>query len=171
VTPATSATLPDLGVAVDNIVGIVVSPTAGLQLIGSDGGVFSFGDGVNHGSLPASGYRRQYCRRRTELRVPNAVDGPVPVAGPQVEVPAGDERERRARLQLKVLGISSMVTVVRRSSTVGPTDRPPPELVGVEAEDPHGVKAEDPAEVLLRHPPNTWRRINRWTGAAPSRCG
>jgi hypothetical protein len=48
--------LPDLGVAVDNIVGIVVSPdSGGYNLIGSDGGVFSFGDAVNHGSLPGLG--------------------------------------------------------------------------------------------------------------------
>ena len=48
--------LPDLGVAVDNIVGIVVSPdSGGYNLIGSDGGVFSFGDADNMGSLPGLG--------------------------------------------------------------------------------------------------------------------
>jgi hypothetical protein len=34
-------------------VGIVVSPDShGYNLIGSDGGIFSFGDAVNKGSLP-----------------------------------------------------------------------------------------------------------------------
>ena len=48
--------LPSLGVAVDDIVGIVVSPDSrGYNLIGSDGGVFSFGDALNQGSLPGLG--------------------------------------------------------------------------------------------------------------------
>ena len=48
--------LPSLGVAVDNIVGIVVSPDSrGYNLIGRDGGVFSFGDAFNEGSLPGLG--------------------------------------------------------------------------------------------------------------------
>ena len=48
--------LPTLGVAVGNIVGIVVSPDSlGYNLIGSDGGVFSFGDSTNIGSLPGLG--------------------------------------------------------------------------------------------------------------------
>ncbi len=48
--------LPSIGVAVDDIVGIVVSPDGrGYNLIGSDGGVFSFGDAANLGSLPGLG--------------------------------------------------------------------------------------------------------------------
>ena len=48
--------LPRLGVGVDDIVGIVVSPDSrGYNLIGSDGGVFSFGDATNTGSLPGLG--------------------------------------------------------------------------------------------------------------------
>ena len=48
--------LPALGVAVDDIVGIVVSPDSrGYNLVGSDGGVFSFGDATNLGSLPGLG--------------------------------------------------------------------------------------------------------------------
>jgi hypothetical protein len=48
--------LPGLGVGVDNIVGMVVSPDSkGYNLIGSDGGVFSFGDAANKGSLPGLG--------------------------------------------------------------------------------------------------------------------
>jgi hypothetical protein len=46
--------LPDLGVTVDNTVGLVVSSdSGGYNLIGRDGGVFSFGDVLNRGSLPA----------------------------------------------------------------------------------------------------------------------
>jgi cell wall-associated NlpC family hydrolase len=48
--------LPSLGVNVNDVVGIVVSPDSrGYNLIGSDGGVFSFGDAVNKGSLPGLG--------------------------------------------------------------------------------------------------------------------
>ena len=55
-TPRSFGDLPSLGVAVDNIVGIVVSPDSrGYNLIGSDGGVFSFGDAFNEGSLPGLG--------------------------------------------------------------------------------------------------------------------
>jgi hypothetical protein len=43
-------------VAVHNIVGIVVSPDSqGYNLIGSDGGIFYFGDASNDGSLPGLG--------------------------------------------------------------------------------------------------------------------
>jgi hypothetical protein len=43
-------------VSVNNIVGIVVTPDSqGYNLIGSDGGVFSFGDAENLGSLPGLG--------------------------------------------------------------------------------------------------------------------
>ena len=46
--------LPGLGVSVNTIVGIVVTPDSqGYNLIGSDGGVFSFGDA--DGSLPGLG--------------------------------------------------------------------------------------------------------------------
>jgi hypothetical protein len=48
--------LPSVGVAADDIVGIVVSPDGrGYDLIGRDGGVFSFGDAANLGSLPGLG--------------------------------------------------------------------------------------------------------------------
>jgi cell wall-associated NlpC family hydrolase len=48
--------LPSIGVGVDDIVGMVVSPDSrGYDLIGSDGGVFSFGDAANQGSLPGLG--------------------------------------------------------------------------------------------------------------------
>jgi hypothetical protein len=48
--------LPALGVNVSNIVSIVPTPDGGgYWLIGSDGGVFAFGDATSLGSLPGVG--------------------------------------------------------------------------------------------------------------------
>ena len=48
--------LPGLGVSVDDIVGMVPSPTdGGYFLVGQDGGVFAFGDAPYLGSLPGLG--------------------------------------------------------------------------------------------------------------------
>jgi hypothetical protein len=50
--------LPGLGVHVDNVVGMVLSPdVGGYFLVGSDGGVFAFGDAPFEGSLPGLGVR------------------------------------------------------------------------------------------------------------------
>jgi Glycosyl hydrolases family 16 len=50
--------LPNIGVQVNNIVGMVVSPDGrGYNLVGRDGGTFSFGDAVQTGSLPGSGVK------------------------------------------------------------------------------------------------------------------
>jgi len=48
--------LPSLGFAVDDIVGMVATPTGrGYWLAGADGGVFAFGDAPYLGSLPGNG--------------------------------------------------------------------------------------------------------------------
>jgi len=54
--PAGIAITPALGVRVTNIVSIVPTPDGGgYWLIGSDGGVFAFGDAASQGSLAGVG--------------------------------------------------------------------------------------------------------------------
>ena len=78
----------------------------------------------------------------------------------------------RARLQLKVFGMSSMETVVDRSATVGPT-----RSATVRRRASSKPKTRMALRPTIRRmsssgiPPNTWRRMRRWTGAAPSRWG
>jgi len=56
VTPRSTGSLPALGVHVNDIVAIVPTATGkGYWLVGSDGGVFAFGDALFHGSLPGLG--------------------------------------------------------------------------------------------------------------------
>jgi hypothetical protein len=47
--------LPGLGVAVSDIVGMAGPDAGGYWMVGSDGGMFAFGDAQYHGSLPGLG--------------------------------------------------------------------------------------------------------------------
>jgi len=99
---------------------------------------------------PSAGGRRPHVRRPWRTWTPGARVGQAPA-------------ER--------LGISSRVTVVARSSTVDRRGRRLLQQGLVESEDADALRPRIRRMSSSGRPPNTWRRISRWTGAALPRCG
>ena len=110
-----NGSLPAAGVNVSNINAVVPTPDEGYWLVGSDGGVFAFGDASEVGSLPELGVKSQRHRRRRPhmtSRLTGGPEQPPPWAGA-----LGGRMPRVADRRWRVALFSDIADVVTMLST------------------------------------------------------